>query len=65
MRSVVSGPVGSQDSLINGISGRNQLIPLPDHNHLIFVFYFLTSFMKLSRSPFSYDLFVTFVVGSV
>ena len=36
----VSGPVGSQDSLIISISGRNQLIPLPGHSHLNFIFLF-------------------------
>ena len=51
-----SGPIGFQDSLIINISGKNQLIPLSDHCHFIFLFYFVAPFIRLSRVPFSYDL---------
>ena len=44
-----SGIIGSHDSLIMNIARRSKLISLSRHFHLIVLFYFLASFIKLSR----------------
>ena len=56
-------PVKSHSRILSNICGENDLIPLSDHCYFNFFFvYFVASFISISRSPFSHDLFI-FIIG--